>query len=215
MIAPLILSVALAAAAPVGSSDCSAAYGGGAESCEIVACSDAYKPFLGVWSGRFWAYVKERSTADRPFYRPYEDTVTYGASDCLRNTQNGDTFIAGHVVDTYPAFGGLPAQRVTSLLVTGRSADGSLFLRIVGKEGTYKYKSVYRNAAAGLAIWELDIPPSASSPAMTYTTIDQKDVASQQKATRSVTVTLTVGPAQTPFWNGVIAYGTHTRIETR
>lgn len=175
-----------------------------------IACSDEERPFLGTWSGRFWSYVRDESTNGNSVYRPYDETVVYNEAGCRRDAQTGDTFIAGNETDRYPAFGTLPAKTSHSLLITGRKADGTPFLRTAGDDGTYDYSLVYRNDSAKLAIWQLRLPASAKGPEMTYTTIDGKDFSSSGE-TRDVTVTLAVGAPSKPFWQGVIAYGSHTK----
>ena len=82
MIAPLIFAAALAASPPP-ISGCGATQDGRSGTCEVVPCNDTYKAFLGTWSGQFWAYVQKQSVNGRPLYRPYRDTVTYAAGDCL------------------------------------------------------------------------------------------------------------------------------------
>ena len=200
-----------AATASGGAIDCSAAYSGQAASCEQVACGQIYGQFLGTWSGQFWSYERKKSTNDKSVYRPYRNTVAYTAGDCLRNTKTGDVFIVGHQTDDYPAFEDLPAKVSKGLLITGKKADGTRFLRTVGEEGAYDYALVYRNPAAKLAVWKLTIPASGNNPAMTFTTIDGSDLTVPAGETRAVTVTMTVGSEDAPLWQGVIAYGSHTR----
>lgn len=198
-------------AAAVGSVDCSAAYGGQPTTCEQVPCDQRYSTFLGTWSGQFWSYERKKSTDSKSVYRPYRNSVAYSASDCLKDPKTGDIFIMGHQTDDYPVFQDLPAKTTKGLLITGRKADGSPFLRTVGQEGSYDYALVYRNTAAKLAIWKLTVPGSGSNPPMTFTTIDGKDFTVPNGETRDVTVTMAVGPVDAPYWEGVIAYGSHTR----
>ncbi len=195
--------------APTIAVDCSAVYGKPA-SCEQVPCGPIYSTFLGTWSGQFWAYERKKSTQADAVYRPYRNTVAYSEGDCLKNGQNGEVFIVGHQTDDYAAFQDLPAKTDKGLLVTGRKADGTPFLRTIGSEGSYDYSLVYRNPAAKFAVWRLSIPAAGNNPAMTFTTIDGRDFGAAGE-TRDVTVTLTVGPAETPYWEGVIAHGSHTK----
>ena len=198
-----------AASAPATSVDCSAAYGAAA-SCAQVPCGPIYSTFLGTWSGQFWGYERKKSTPASTVYRPYRNTITYAESDCLKNSGNGEVFIVGHQSDDYTAFQDLPAKTEKGLLITGRKADGTPFLRTIGGEGRYDYALVYRNPAAKFAVWKLSVPAAGNNPAMTFTTIDGRDFGATGE-TRDVTVTLTVGPAETPYWEGVIAYGAHTK----
>ena len=198
-----------APSAPTAGVDCSAVYGAAA-SCAEVPCGPIYGVFLGTWSGQFWAYERKKSTQTDTVYRPYRNNVAYTQSDCLKNTGNGDVFVVGHQTDDYPAFQGLPAKTDKGLLITGRKADGTPFLRTVGAEGRYDYALVYRNPAAKFAVWQLSIPAAGGNPPMTFTTIDGRDFGAAGE-TRDVTVTLTVGPADAPYWEGVIAHGSHTK----
>ena len=194
-----------------GSVDCSAAYGGQPSNCEQVPCSDLYSSFLGTWSGEFQAYERSKSVGGKTVFRPYKNTITYAEADCLKNTGNGETFIVGHLTDDYPRFEDLPARTDHGLLITGRKADGTPFLRTVGSDGNYDYALVYRNPAAKLAVWRLSVPASGGNPAMTFTTIDGKDFAATSGETRDVTVTMSIGPADAPMFESVIAYGSHTK----
>lgn len=191
--------------------NCSAAGGGESASCVRVACGAKYKTFLGTWRGRFEAYVRKQSAPGHTVFRPYAESVTYGADDCLRNTANGDIFIVGHQTDHYPAFGKLSAKISRSLLITGQHASGTPFLRTVGDDGTYDYALVYQNKAASLSIWQLHLPASKGNPEMTFATIDGRDFNTKSKYKRDVTITMQVGPSKAPYWSGVIAYGWHAR----
>jgi hypothetical protein len=190
--------------------DCSEDYGGSIAACERIPCSALYRSFLGTWSGEFWAYVRSRSTDKRSVYRPYQEVVSYAATDCLRNLKNHDSFIVGRQTESYPAFSGLPGKVQRNLLITGRRADGKPFLRVTEKGHIYDYRLRYKNAAAQLAVWEMALPAKQGQPQMTFTTIDGRDFAAPSD-TRSVTITLAVGPTAAPYWQGVIAYGSHTR----
>lgn len=198
-------------AAQRGATNCSAAYGGRTASCVHVTCNKTYRSFIGTWTGEFRAYVRELSTPQKTVYRPYTNTVTYAARDCYRNTGNGDVFIIGRQRDDYPQFRSMPAATQKGLLIFGRTASGTPFMRTVNDQGTYDYKLIYRNEAAGLSIWRLRIPASGSRPEMTFTTIDGRDLEAPRPHTRTVTVTITVGSSDTTYWRGVIAYGSHDR----
>lgn len=191
--------------------DCSAAYTGTQASCLHVRCTAKYAKFLGTWKGEFHAYVRKQSSPGHAVFRLYYESVVYAADDCLRNLANGDTFIVGHEIDRYPAFGTLPSKVEKNLLITGRHADGTPYLRTVGGEGTYDYKLAFQDTAAGLSIWRLHLPAANGQPPMAFTTIDGRDVAARPTHRREVTVTMQVGPDKTPYWQGVIAYGSHTR----
>jgi len=176
-----------------------------------VPCSDDYRPYLRTWSGEFFAYVREKSKPGEPVFRPYHDTITCAADDCVTNTENGDAFIVGHRTDVYPAYAELPAKEETGLLVPGVHADHRPFLRTVAHDGTHEFALTYRNRAAGLAIWSLHIPAADQRPEMNYTTIDGRDWEATRRERRAVIVTLTVGPDEGPHWRGVIAHGWHER----
>jgi hypothetical protein len=215
LLSGLLITIAHADTAPpaktAASVDCSAEYGGQAASCVQVPCSDLYSTFLGTWSGKFEAYERKKSVGGKTVFRPYQNTITYTQADCLKNTGNGDSFIVGHQTDDYPVFEDLPAKTSKGLLITGRKADGSPFLRTVGAQGSYDYALVYRNPAAKLAVWKLDIPASGGNPAMSFTTVDGKDFTASSGETRDVTVTMSVGPDDAPMFQSVIAYGSHTK----
>jgi hypothetical protein len=143
-------------------------------------------------------------------YRPYRDVVVYAVGHCLKNVATGDTFVVGHRVDRYPAFGTLTAKVDKGLLVFGRKADDTPFMRTVDEGRRYDYTLAYRNAAASLSVWSLHLPAANGQPEMTFTTIDGRDFSARPARRRNVTVTMAVGPAQTSYWQGVLAYGSHT-----
>lgn len=194
--------------------NCREDYGGAAASCAPIPCNARYRSFLGTWSGRFWSYVQRRSTATKSVYRPYREVVTYAAADCLRNVKTGDRFIVGHQTESYPTFGGLAAKTARSLLISGQKADGTPYLRISMRHHSYDYTLRYKDSAARLAVWELDVPASKGQPQMTFTTIDGRDFSAGSR-TRTVTITLAVGPPARPYWQGVIDYGSHTLTDAR
>ncbi len=200
------------ASTPNGSSavDCSEAYGKAA-SCRRVSCEQRYRTFLGTWQGDFWSYVREQSTNDKKVYRPYHNVITYSQADCLKNAKTGETFIIGRASDSYPAFGALPATVKRGLLITGRKANGAAFLRTVNESGTNDFSLVYQNTAASVSIWSLHIPASRGTPDMTFTTLDERDFTASPREKRNVTITMEVGPPSAPYWEGVIAYGSHTK----
>ena len=190
--------------------NCAEDYGGAAASCQQVPCNGLYRSFLGTWSGQFWAYVRNKSTAGKNVYRPYQEAVTYAADDCLRNTRTGDTFIVGHQTERYPPFEGLASKTATNLLITGEKTDGTPFLRVTMEHHTYDYTLRYKDGPAKLSVWELQVPASNGQPQMRFTTIDGRDFTAHGH-TRDVTVTMMVGPISKPYWQGVIAYGSHTK----
>lgn len=192
--------------------DCSEAYGKAAQ-CEQVACNDKYKSFIGKWTGPFQSYSQELSTQATPVFRPYQNEVTYSETDCLKNIANGDTFIIGRKTDTYSAFQGLPYKESKGMLITGRKVDGSPFLKTFDSEnGFNEYDLVYQNNAANLSIWQLTIPASVDgkSPEMRFTTIDSQDFLETRLHKRNVTVTMSMGPKQSPVWENVIVKGFHS-----
>lgn len=215
IIFPVMVAVALAGgtqAANLGNAgvDCSAEYGQ-ASSCEKIPCGAIYSDFIGTWSGQFYAYERDKSKGGKPVYRPYRNTISYSQDDCLKNATTGDSFIVGHQTDDYPAFEELPARTSNGLLITGKKADGTSFLRTVNKEGRHDFEMVYRNSAAKLVIWKLDIPSADGKPPTSITTIDGRDYSAATKDSRDVIVTMTVGPPDAPYWEGVIAHGTHSK----
>jgi hypothetical protein len=190
--------------------NCSAAYGGRASTCVPVPCSALYQTFIGTWSGLFHAYVRQLSSPGDSVYRPYHNVITYRAKDCLKNTRTGETFIMGYQTDRYPAFRGLAAKVSKGLLITGREADGTAFLRTVSHGQISDWSLAFRDAALKLVIWKFRVQASADNPSMTYTIIDQRDFITAIPHTRDVTVVLTVGSGTTSYWSGAIAYGSHS-----
>lgn len=208
-IATICLLPAVARAEPV---DCSEAYGGNVARCERVTCEATYQAFVGVWKGPFQAYVKELSKDDKPVFRPYENTTSYAATDCLKNATSGESFVIGRMTDVYPAFSGLPARTGHGLLITGKSRDGSPFLRIIGdKKDVSSYRLAYQNRAASLAIWTLTVAAHDHAPEMEFATVDGRDFTATGGERRNVTITMRVGPKDHPFFDGVVASGFHTR----
>jgi hypothetical protein len=195
---------------PNAAVDCSADYGQ-PSTCEKIACGEIYSEFVGTWSGQFYAYEREKSKGGKPVYRPYRNTISYSQDECLKNSTTGDSFIVGHQTDEYPAFEDLPAKTTTGLLITGKKADGTSFLRTVGKDGARDFQLVYRNSAAKLVVWKLDMPSAGGNPQMSITTIDGRDYTAAPGDARAVTVTMTVGPPDAPYWEGVVAHGTHSK----
>jgi hypothetical protein len=192
--------------------NCSEAYGGKPAQCIRVVCDAKFQTFLGTWKGPFHAYVKELSKDGKPVFRPYDNTTVYKAEDCLKNSDTGETFVIGHMSDTYPEFSGLPAHSDRSLLITGSSSDGSPFLRIVDeKKRLSDYKQEYFNKPAVLAVWTLLVPAHDSSPEMLYSTIDGRDLTAEGVDRRNVTITLRVGPKGQSYFDSIVAYGFHVR----
>jgi hypothetical protein len=190
--------------------DCSEAYGTNPAKCEHIVCDAKYLSFLGEWKGPFSTYVRELSAGDKNVFRPFKNTVTYSESDCLKRPDTGDTFIIGRRTDAYPSFKSLPAKTVHGLLITGKKADGSPFLRTVDEEGANDYTLIYQNKAANMSIWSLTVPAGAKSAEMRFTVIDGQDFSEVKAPKRNVTVTMSVGPAETPYWEGVVSSGYHS-----
>lgn len=194
--------------------------------CRRIECPERYASFVGTWTGPFEAYVRELSNQETAVYRPYDNTVTYEAADCRQREDSGDVFIVGHQTDVYPAFKGLEGHTETSLLITGRHADGTRFLRTVGGEGTHDYQLVEQDESRGLSHWRLEIPaqtqpcpttedPDAvcqASPPMTFDLLDSDSEGTQPGVrSRDVTITMIVGSPEQPFWQGTLVRGHHVR----
>lgn len=188
--------------------ECASVYGKPA-ACVRVACDKRYQGFLGTWSGKFHAYVRGLSRPGHAVFRPYAESVAYAATDCLRNTGNGDVSIVGRETNRYPRFGKLPAKVEHNLLITGRHADGSPYLRSVRKEGSCDYKLVFRDVAAEMSIWRMRLSAGHGQPSMTFTTLDAGDPNAAPARRRNVTITMQIGPDSEPYWRGVLAYGWH------
>jgi hypothetical protein len=191
--------------------DCAETYGGKPAQCVRITCDARYASFLGVWTGPFHSYVRDLSKNGKSVFRPYDNKTEYALTDCLKNEQAGETFIVGHMTDTYPEFSGLPARVAHSLLITGVSADGNPFMRIVNdQKNVSSYQLEYQNTAASIAVWSLLIPKHDAAPDMLYSTIDALEYGGGIDR-RNVTITLRVGPKAQPYFNGVVGYGYHVR----
>lgn len=199
--------------------DCSEAYANAPATCQPTACDPKYNEFIGTWTGPFLEYVQALSSKGNKVYRPFQNTITYSAADCLQNIETGETFIIGRRTDEYPAFQGLPAKTVPGLLITGKDSQKNPFLRTVDREnGLVNYRHDYENKAANLSIWSLVVPASNQGPEMTFVTTDGRDqraaiVSNGQIHKRDVTVTLTVGPRDKPYEELVIVSGFHTLMK--
>lgn len=189
--------------------DCSEAYGSQA-TCEVVTCDERYRGFIGSWKGPFLSYSRGLSEDENIVFRPFNNTVTYSESDCLKNIENNDVFIIGRRVDVYPEFRGLPELIKSGLMITGRKADNTPFLRTIDDDGINNYQLVLKNTPADLSIWKLTIPATDSDPGMRFTTIDGRDWTNDGHHKRNVTVTMSIGPEESPFWEHVIVKGYHT-----
>lgn len=191
--------------------DCSEAYGNPKKSqkCEIVACNEKQKTYLGTWTGPFHAYSQELSSAEKNVYRPYDNQITYSEKDCLKNVESDDTFIIGRKTDTYPAYQNLPAKISKGLLIQGRRG-GYPFLRTIDENGVNEYNLIYTNRTANTTAWSLAIEGTNGNPDMFFTIIDAQDFSELTKHKRNVTVTMIVGPLSKPFWEGVVVAGHHT-----
>jgi hypothetical protein len=195
--------------APVGNAtpiNCSNAYGGKEAICERVACDEKYLSFLGTWSGPFESYIRELST-----FRPYHNTITYAENDCLKNIYTGETFIIGRRTDFYPAFQDLAQKEMSGLMITGKKEDGTPFLRTVDEEnGLLEYKLDHKDEAKNLSVWTLAMSATKESPEMKFTITDGQDFTEPSIHTRNVSVNLSIGPSNGPYWEGLIIKGYHS-----
>jgi hypothetical protein len=142
----------------------------------------------------------------------------------LKNVSNDEVFIVGRRVDSYPAFGQLPAETKTGLLVTGRRADGVPFLRTVDEDGINDYALESQKPESEGSVWRLAVPASrrpcptsaestgtCDSPEMTFRTIDERDMTKYPANVRNVTVEMIIGPILEPYWRGVVVRGHHQK----
>lgn len=191
---------------------CEEVYGKPSE-CEVMECSDKLKQFLGTWTGPFQSIIdfNEPST-----YRPYTNTVKYTATDCLRSKDTGEEFIIGRVTDDFPAYNGLEAKVDPSLMVTGKTKDGQLFLRTISKDEKDStkleispYDLAYKNDVAVMSAWAMSGMKDGNP--YTISTVDSKDwtVADPAKENRRlVTVTLESGG-----FTKILVKGSHTQVK--
>jgi hypothetical protein len=191
--------------------DCSEAYNGQPAKCIHIPCDGWFKEMLGTWKGPFQAYSRELSKNGQTVMRPYQNVINYAETDCMKNSVSGETFILGRATDTYSEFSGLPANTEHGLLVMGAQADGTRFFRTINsKKQLHAYQLVYQNKLASFDVWQLKIPVDGGSPEMEFTAIDGRDFSDTHEHKRNVTVTLRVGPATQPYFQDVVAFGTHT-----
>jgi hypothetical protein len=188
--------------------DCSQALGAQGErlTCRVIECPEPYLEFLGTWEGPFASYDQ-----DLQDYRPFANRITYAATDCLEHPASGDRFIIGRRTDTYPEFRGKTEVVKTGLLITGVRASGEPFLRTVDDDGINSYGLQYKSNIASLSIWSLTVTAD-DAPPMTFTTVDGRDWTAPTMHKRNVVVTMAVGDATNPIWQGVVVRGYHALV---
>lgn len=206
MIFQLFISLLISDPVSAATVDCSLAYASGTVACEQIECDEKYQSFLGTWSGPMESLV---NFGPVPTYRKYQNTISYDAKDCLKNTENGDTFIVGRQTDIYPASGDLEAKSEEKLLITGKDKEGNPFLRTVDLN-TKKQESwqlVYKNDVAVLSIWQ--IKGIQDGNPYSVQTIDAQDWTLSDPLAehrRNVTVTL-----ESNGFTRVLVRGYHTK----
>lgn len=191
--------------------DCSEAYKSGAAKCEQIKCDEKYQSFLGTWTGPMEILSDFN---EPPTYRKYQNTVTYSDADCLKNIDNGDTFIIGRQTDSFPASNGLNAKIEHKLLITGKDSKGIPFLRTVDlskkltdEERVLSYELVHKNDVAVMSVWQIN--GVLNGKPYVLETIDAQDwtvanPASQNR--RNVTVTL-----ESEGFKRIFVRGYHTK----
>lgn len=186
--------------------DCSEAYGDENNRCEQIKCDEKYQSFLGTWSGPMESLI---DFGPNPVYRKYLNTISYSPLDCLKNLDNGDTFIIGRQTDLFPATGNMPAKTEAKLLITGKDAKQQPFLRTVDLSTKKKesWQLVHKNDVAVLSIWQ--IQGTQNGAPYTVETIDAQDWTVSHPTVehrRNVTVTLKSGD-----FTRVLVRGYHTK----
>jgi hypothetical protein len=175
--------------------------------CTLVECPKIYAGFKGIWTGDFQSYDQLLKT-----FRPVKNKVIYDGN-CYQNLKNGDIFIVGLKIDVYPEFNGQSLKTDTSFLITGMSGDtGSPFLRTIDKaNGVIQFKKVFEDKPTEMSIWEYDMAKTDTQPEMNFRIIDFRNVANEARVERFVTISMKVGPAKQPYWEGVLVKGSHSR----
>ncbi len=204
--------------------------------CDQIQCQKPYTDWLGTWEGPFVSSIEFPDTqkeaeklvpfldqlrkmfpnsfaGDNPkkdfpsMFRPYHNSVTYAADHCLRNVANGDEFIYAEQTDTYPEFQNLPAQTKHGVLITGRKADGELFLMTWNKDwGLLTYKLVETVKEKELAIWKLSLRPG-----MELVILDGRDMLVRDKHKRHISLMLSIKSGNEIIHEGPVNIGHHTQ----
>ncbi len=185
--------------------DCSDAYLEPTK-CERVQCLENHQTFIGTWSGPMESLV---DFGPAPIYRKFHNEIRYDSSDCLRNLENGETFIIGRRTDRYEAFQDKPAMTEQQLLITGKTKDNEPFLRTIDLTTRKKesFNLVHKNDVAVLSIWKLQ--GVQEGVPFVVETIDAKDWTVKDPTSehrRNVTVTLESGG-----YKRVLVRGYHTK----
>ncbi|MGE3757054.1 MAG: hypothetical protein AB7H97_04820 [Pseudobdellovibrionaceae bacterium] len=206
--------------------DCSEAYGGKSSKCEKISCDEKYSEFIGTWEGPFLSFADDLSLYDKKpddgiaveeihVFRPYFNSITYSPNDCLKNLENGDTFIIGRRTDLYPEFTSinfntgkletLKERKKLALLVTGKKddKDKTPFLRTIDNEfGLIEYRRIEENKNKNLSVWE-----SVDQNWGVLTVSDGQDFSDPNFHKRNVAVKMKIGK-----WEGIIGKGFHSKI---
>jgi hypothetical protein len=210
-ILPLLVALVAPGLVKAQDVDCSEAYNGQPAKCVHIPCDGWLKEMLGTWKGPFQLYSRELSKGGQTVLRPYQNTTIYLETECMKNSASGETFIIGRATDIYPEFSGLPAVTEHSLLIMGEQPDGARFFHTINsKKQLHAYQLLYQNKLASLSVWQLKTPADGGSPEMEFTAIDGRDFSDTLEHKRNVTVTLRVGPQGQPYFQDVVAFGTHT-----
>lgn len=204
-IAQIIVSLSFTAVANAKVNDlvdCSAAYYESTRKvqCQVTTCSAEFQTFLGSWEGPF--VVNDPGTGSE---RDYRNQVTYSEDDCLKNIDSshpgrGDEFIIGRQTDIFPKIvvnGKTLEDKIEfGLLITGKTADGTRFLRTINpRDKRSDYTLVKRDEATVTSIWSLFAPNAYCKDGqcfdLKFTTFDGQDMSYKGKK-RDVRISMEV-----------------------
>ncbi len=193
-------------------SDGTPPYPGGPTAYERVGVPERFKHLIGVWEGPFRAYDLSSKA-----FRPYQDRLTFSEDACFKVTGGmgaGDILLVGTLSDQYPEFRTpagdlLPPKSEAGYLVYGlKGGDSSqVFVRTVeGGSTAIDYAPEYALEAAEAFVYRAVVPAEGGQPQMTFRLFGAQDPLADDDS-RYFTITLTVGPDNHPFWQGIIVGG--------
>lgn len=179
---------------------------------KLVDCPKSYQDFMGTWTGDFQAYDQKTKA-----FRPFRNQIVYDGN-CYENVKTGEQFVVGERTDTYPEYGGLPTKIETSMLITGMtgSAIRKPFLRAIDKEnGLIEYQKVFEDKGLEMSIWEFQPKQKENQSPMRFRILDFRNPLNEKKLERLVFVSLRVGNAEAPYFEGVVVKGSHSQEKRR
>jgi hypothetical protein len=187
-------------------------YPGGPTAYDQVSVPAPFTRLIGVWEGPFRAYDLSINA-----FRPYTDRLVFFADACFKVTSasgTGDILLVGTLSDAYPEFRTptgtvLPAKSENGFLIYGLKAGdpNQVFIRTVrGGSTTTDYVPEYALEAARVFVYRAVVPAEGGQPQLTFHIFGAQDPMADDDS-RYFAITLTVGPDDSPFWQGIIVGG--------